>query len=635
MNPEVWEKISDAFAQVVEMPPERRDTYLSTLDMDPPAVEELRALLDASGVTQRWLRHTQLPLKTLLASEFKVCSFEAGDSFGDFEILQKLGQGGFGAVYKAFQKSLERVVALKFTPIIGRESEMMAGLEHDHIVSIYSVEREVLPGMQIICMQYIDGVSLDRVLTQLQGIELSSVSGATITRILDDYLKGQALFDSRGIEMRAHIEELSAAEALLYIMSKVALALDFTHKKDILHLDIKPQNILLNRYGKPLITDFNISLSAQAIKAAEDLPATFGGTLAYMSPEHKRVFEAEDKISTIDSRSDIYSMGVILGDIFTGQKQDFLKTLAEEVSRDCLEEDKSARVPSGESLANRLVNALELYRMSKQLANHLPLSVSKKWSKTFVVLIAIIPQILGSIVNISYNTMILASDLTINQSQVFHFLIPLYNLIVYPVCAYFLWKTFSPLFSFVSATREKLQAKNLKKLRHELIRMPVRYGWICSLGWLPGALVFPATLDLMSGPVQVEIYGHFIVSFLLSWLVALTYGFVFIDYYTIRFVYMKMWSTASELRDSQAELEMFRKRMANCQRIAALVPMLAAISMLYSAKPTDDFVWFKLQTFISLFILMGMAGFVVSQKTAQTLQQTVSAFGANTRHFEA
>jgi len=205
----------------------------------------------------------------------------------EFTVGPLLGQGGFAAVFRARDNSLNRDVAVKVldlelapSPTVAerflREAQTVARLENPHIVPIYKVGRQ--EEVFYIIMRCIDGPSL-RILLE-RNKKLSVGDAARIAR-------------------------------------QVADALAYAHKHDIVHRDIKPDNILLDASGHVLVTDFGIAKAAQAAQAATPGAAQLTsegmiiGTPQYMSPE-------QASGDTLDGRSDIYSLGIVVYQMLTG-----------------------------------------------------------------------------------------------------------------------------------------------------------------------------------------------------------------------------------------------------------------------------------------------------------------------------
>ncbi len=207
-------------------------------------------------------------------------SEDLGD-FGEYELLEEIGRGGMGVVYKARQKSLDRTVAIKMV-LGGRlcspehlqrfqlEARATARLEHPHIVHIHEVG--LYEGRHYFAMQYIDGVNLSQRIGQ-----------------------GPVEIDEA-----------------VRIMAIVAHAVDHLHQQDIVHRDLKPSNILLDTQEQPHVVDFGL---AKVFSADTTVTSTgvITGTPSYMSPE-----QAAGRNAQVGPSSDIYSLGAILYELLTG-----------------------------------------------------------------------------------------------------------------------------------------------------------------------------------------------------------------------------------------------------------------------------------------------------------------------------
>jgi len=210
---------------------------------------------------------------------------QLAEKFPQLEILELLGQGGMGAVYKARQKKLDRLIALKILPPeVGqteafaerftREARSMAKLNHQHVVTLYEFG-QTDDGLYYFFMEFVDGTDLRRVM-----------------------LAG----------------ELGPSQALA-IVPQICDALHYAHTKGVVHRDIKPENILLDKDGNVKIADFGLAklLDRPANVSALTRAGQRMGTHHYMAPEQ---IEHPDQV---DHRADIYSLGVVFYEMLTGE----------------------------------------------------------------------------------------------------------------------------------------------------------------------------------------------------------------------------------------------------------------------------------------------------------------------------
>ncbi|HUB87204.1 MAG TPA: serine/threonine-protein kinase, partial [Verrucomicrobiae bacterium] len=218
-------------------------------------------------------------------SSFVPPSFsELSQLFPQLEILEMLGRGGMGAVYKARQPRLDRLVALKilapekqndpqFAERFEREARALARLNHPNIVTVYDFGE--VQGRFYLLMEFVDGLTLRQVLQH---------------------------------------GKLSPSEALA-LVPKICDALQYAHEQGIVHRDIKPENILLDKQGKLKIADFGIAKIAGmgprdfSLTGARDVM----GTPHYMAPEQV------EHPQSVDHRADIYSLGVVFYEMLTGE----------------------------------------------------------------------------------------------------------------------------------------------------------------------------------------------------------------------------------------------------------------------------------------------------------------------------
>ena len=205
-------------------------------------------------------------------------------AFPQLEILDLIGQGGMGAVFKARQPKLNRFVALKILPErlaadpafaerFAREGQMLARLNHPNIVAVHDFGES--GGFYYLLMEFVDGVNLRQAMR------------------------------ARGF----------TPQQALAIVPKICEALQYAHDEGVLHRDIKPENILLDAKGRVKIADFGIAKFARENAAGERLTGVGValGTPHYMAPEQI------ERPSDVDHRADIYSLGVVFYELLTGE----------------------------------------------------------------------------------------------------------------------------------------------------------------------------------------------------------------------------------------------------------------------------------------------------------------------------
>ncbi len=205
-----------------------------------------------------------------------------------YDIIDIVGRGGMGAVYEAYQRSTGRRVAVKMMlETLGagertrrrfeREVELVARLQHPNIVSV--LDSGVQRGRYFYVMEFIEGRTLDAA-----------------------YPPGAA-----------------SPRAVLEILARIALAVDYAHQRGVIHRDLKPGNILIDERGEPHLLDFGLAKSFDpnslvGVRASLSEPGQFLGTLLYMPPE-----QARGETESMSVRSDVYSLGAIGYELITGR----------------------------------------------------------------------------------------------------------------------------------------------------------------------------------------------------------------------------------------------------------------------------------------------------------------------------
>ena len=231
------------------------------------------------------------------------------ERLGEYRLLDPLGGGGMGLVYRARQESLGREVAVKLIrpdhlvfpdarARFRREVEVIARLQHPGIVPVYAFGEE--RGTPYFVMELVHGATLGEVIAELHGRDPATLEGADLSAAL------RALLDRRGggsIEIGGELFERAYPHACAELVRRAAEALEHAHRGGVLHRDLKPSNLFLTADGRALLFDFGLSRAEWLGSLTRS--GTLLGSLPYLPPEQVRGRGA-------DRRSDVYGLGVVL-----------------------------------------------------------------------------------------------------------------------------------------------------------------------------------------------------------------------------------------------------------------------------------------------------------------------------------
>ena len=239
----------------------------------------------------------------------------AGDVHGEFRLLKELGRGSAGVVFLATQPALaDRPVVLKLTAAAGSEHLRLARLQHTHIVPLHAVYDDPERRLRTLCMPYFGGASLGASWRRWRSARRRNVPARAAARPARPGTgRGAGRDGGTGLDASAAGEH-GYAQAVCWIGSCLAGALHYAHERGLVHLDLKPSNVLLTADGQPMLLDFH--LARAPVPAGAAATDGFGGTPHYMSPEQRQALTAlcagRPIPAAVEARSDIYSLGALL-----------------------------------------------------------------------------------------------------------------------------------------------------------------------------------------------------------------------------------------------------------------------------------------------------------------------------------
>ncbi|BBO34671.1 serine/threonine-protein kinase [Lacipirellula parvula] len=309
------------------------DQYMSELESTglPPDVErlaaeypdladELRSYADSLQVLHQMT--TNLRPAAATRPDEVMTGGQRPKRLGDYEIIREVGRGGMGVVYEARQLSLNRQVALKVLPFaamlderqIARfrtEAQAAAQLHHPNIVPVHAVGQE--RGVHYFAMQFIAGQSLEHAIDDLRGYATPSdptISHSHAAAVMKAAERERETAIDSAFSTRVSTHSRTYCHSVARLMLQAADALDHAHQLGVIHRDVKPSNLLLDRNGKLWITDFGLARiqSDSGVTISGDIV----GTIRYMSPE-----QAAGNSAFVDCRTDVYALGATLYELLT------------------------------------------------------------------------------------------------------------------------------------------------------------------------------------------------------------------------------------------------------------------------------------------------------------------------------
>ena len=598
-------------------------------------------------------------LSTSLVGGNELDEIEVGGMVDDFDLFALLGKGAFARVFLARQRSMQRLVALKVSADAGEEPQTLAQLDHPHIVRVY--DQRIVPNerIRLLYMQFVAGGTLQAVLDRIRKTPEGERRGRTLLTVVDLALEERGETPPLGSGLREHLAAWTWPETVCWLGARLAEALDYAHRRGVLHRDVKPANVLLTAEGAPKLADFNVSFSCKLDGA--NPAAFFGGSLAYMSPEQIEAFNPahERDPGDLDGRSDLFSLCIILWELLAGRRpfrddhldRDWSAMLVQMLERrragvdpavsplpavglpaglqqvllTGLDPDPDRRPQTGAALAREL--ELCLQPRARALLHPTPgdwRSIVRRYGLVCVLLASLIPNAAAALFNISYNRSEIIARMA-GAEPVFWNVQSAINGIAFPFGVGLLGVLVWPAARAV-LQMEKGEVLDADKMRGPRRRCLVLGDWAAGLSiglWLLAGPIYPMALWAVLGPLPLWFFVDFVLSLALCGLIASVYPFFGVTFLAVRALFPRLaWDLDA---DDLARMERLKRRTGFYLLLSAVAPMLTVAA--WAAMGSENRIALGVLSAVSL-IGFGVV-FVLSraiQGDLEALTQTAAWF---------
>ena len=592
---------------------------------------------------------------------------EVGQSLDDFDLLIELGSGVFARVFLARQRSLQRLVAVKISANHGTEPQTLAQLDHDYIVRVF--DQRILRDRDwlLLYMQYLPGGTLLNLVQAIRRAGRPPDSGQALLDAVDNALESRGEIRPTESSTRAELATLTWPETVAWLGKRLADALHYATSRGVLHRDIKPANVLLAPDGTPKLADFNISF-ARNVSGASPF-AYFGGSLSYMSPEQLmacRPGHTQDA-ANLDTRSDIYSLAVVLWELLTGLKpfddsaakaararsggsvsdatalELMLTTRAQGVSSaalaalptNCpaalrrvllkaLSADRDQRWASGAELAEQLQLCLD--PQARDLVDPPARSWRLRLRPFFLpigLLAVLSPNLLAAAYNIQHNQLLIVSQLSEQAQGRFMMVTTLVNLVFFPlgIAVVLYWIRYVILVPRRLRRGPAPPAETLARARHDCLVAGDRVVLVGFGLWSLAGLTFPLTMQFAAGGIPGRSAIHFFGSLTVCGAIAIAYPFFLFTFFIVRSVYPELVAHGQTNPREAEQLRALSRRQSRYLAIAASVPLLGIVAVSFLTAPEIA----QVIVAIRVLCITGIAGFVLVYWLSRQIESDIQA----------
>lgn len=551
---------------------------------------------------------------------------EAGRRLDDFDLLTELGGVEHSRMFLARQRSMQRLVAVRVEAGADSDTPTVAQLDHQHIVRVFD-QRLLADGgggkpLRLLYMQYLPGGSAAGVLTLLHE-QRSAPGGGLLLRAVDSAMAAKGEIPQTESRVRAELAALSWPETVAWVGRRLAVALDYADRQGVRHHDIRPANVLFTAEGVPKLADFALgplywNAGPQGTHgAAADDPAE----LRWSSPEALAA-RLDPTAALPDTRSDIYSLGVLLWELLTGAAP-FVdppvaaatahETVTDMLARrragvpdaalnalpadtpaalrrvllECLHPDPAQRRQSGAELAGQLDLCLDA--RARDLVDPPPKSLrarARGWPVPVAVCCVLLPNLLASVYNIKLNQSLIVDRLAITDQHRFETVVLITNLIAFPLAALLLlWLARRPLtVSYRLAHGRRYAAAELAQARADTLLVGERAVWVPFGMWVFAGLTWMSGLKATGVHLPPMAFGQFIAAQMVCAAMALSYPFFLISVYAVRSLYPRLLARGTVGPADRAQLWRLARRSNVYLAVAASVPLLGVATATFVSR---------------------------------------------------